>query len=119
MPPNKNMNEQKLLSLLYSGQAENIELAQELAKGLKVDLKTALKRRGLAKWGLDTPKKFVDLKKLNLQDQQIVQFPTEVCKIVCLEILQISMNKIAILPNEIGELIHLKELYLDNKMIKV
>lgn len=50
--------EQRLRELLYSQDPANIALAEQLAKGQGVDLKTLIKSWGLHPFGIKTPKDF-------------------------------------------------------------
>ncbi|CAH1762121.1 15066_t:CDS:10, partial [Entrophospora sp. SA101] len=56
--------------------------------------------------------RFTTLNFLNIANNSFTEFPLVICKITTLSKLDVSFNKISSIPDEIGQLVHLKRLFM-------
>jgi Leucine-rich repeat (LRR) protein len=61
----------------------------------------------------------IQITELYITECNLNKFPIEICKLINLQILNLSYNNLTTIPKEIGNLINLRELYLSNNEITI
>jgi Leucine-rich repeat (LRR) protein len=117
---------QKLMSLLKSGDIDNIELAYALGKGQKINVDELVKsiygefllNKAKGKTIKDKLINLTNLDVLGLHNNELKSLPDWIGKLKNLRRLYLSGNRLKSLPESIGNLTNLKKLDLHNNELK-